>query len=228
MPSDLSPTSATTHGGWISLLGGLAEITVASTDSAGRNGSPTAPYAVSISAYDPAWISVATVLSAYVPVPPAETTSPPTSAAARLSRAMQSAVSVRRSVGVGEQHEVALVAHHAAHLEPRGPGQVGDPAGVLGRAAAAREADVDVDEHLAHPAGRGRRDGLGRVDRDGDPGPVGQRAEPARVEHLVGQQQVVAEPGRGHALDLADRRAGERRGARARPDRGPARWTCAP
>src|SRR5919107_651808 len=96
MPSDLSPTSATTQGGWISLLGGLAETTVASTDSACRNGSPTAPYAVSNNAYDPAWISVATVLSAYVPVPPAETTSPPTSAAARLSSAMQSAVIVRR------------------------------------------------------------------------------------------------------------------------------------
>ena len=63
MPSDLSPTSATTQGGWISLLGGLAEITVASTDSACRNGSPTAPYAVSISAYEPAWISVAAVFT---------------------------------------------------------------------------------------------------------------------------------------------------------------------
>ena len=96
MPSDFRPTSATTHGGWTSLLGGAADTTVASTVSAGRNGSPTAPYAVSISAYDPAWISVATVLSAYVPVPPAETSSPPTSAAARASSAMLSAVIVRR------------------------------------------------------------------------------------------------------------------------------------
>ena len=38
------------------------EITVARTDSAWRNGSPSAPYAVSISAYEPAWISVASVL----------------------------------------------------------------------------------------------------------------------------------------------------------------------
>ena len=34
--------------------------------------------AVSISAYEPAWISVATSLMSYVPVPPADTTSPPT------------------------------------------------------------------------------------------------------------------------------------------------------
>ena len=64
---------------------------------AGRKGRPTLPYAVSISAYEPAWISVATVLSAYVPVPPAETMSPPTSAAARASSAMHPAVSRARS-----------------------------------------------------------------------------------------------------------------------------------
>ena len=95
----MSPTSATTHGGWISLAGGDADTTVASTVSACRKGSPTAPYAVSISAYDPAWISVATAFSAYVPVPPAEITAPPTSAAARASSAMQSAVSRARSAG---------------------------------------------------------------------------------------------------------------------------------
>src|SRR6185503_5766624 len=77
--------------------------------------------------------------------------------------------------GVGDQHQVTLVAHDTADLESLRPGQVGDPAGVLGCAAAAGEADVDVDEHLAQAAGGGRLDGLGRVDRDGDPGPVGQR-----------------------------------------------------
>ena len=56
---------------------------------------------------------------------------------------------------------MALVAHHAADLEATGPGGVGESTGVLGRAAAAGEADVHVDQHLAHAAGGGGGDGLG-------------------------------------------------------------------
>ena len=61
-----------------------------------------------------------------------------------------------------------------------------------------------------HTAGGRRLDG--RVAVDGDRHPragAHDRAEPAGVEHLVGQQQVLAEAGRRHPLDLADRRAGE-------------------
>ena len=50
----------------------------------------------------------------------------------------------------------------------------------------------------------------------------------ARVEHLVREQQVVAEAGRGQALHLAHGRAGEARGGRARPGASRARCTCAP
>ena len=51
--------------------------------------------------------------------------------------------------------------------------------------------------------------------------------EPARVEHLVGEQQVGAEPRRRHALHLADRGAAEA-GGRAPPAAARARCTCAP
>src|SRR5882757_5532319 len=57
MPSDLSPTSATAQPS-------DTEITVPSTDSAWANGRPSEPYAVSIRAYEPAWISVAQVFTA--------------------------------------------------------------------------------------------------------------------------------------------------------------------
>ena len=72
-------------------------------------------------------------------------------------------------------------------------------------------------------------DRLGGVDRDGDPGAaVGHRPQPVGVHGLVGEEQVVAEPGRGHADDLARRRGAERRGARARPGGGRAPSSCAP
>ena len=50
-------------------------------------------------------------------------------------------------IAVGDHHQVALVAHHAAHLEAgsRAPGRPGAPA-VAGRDAASRQPDVDVDQ----------------------------------------------------------------------------------
>ena len=126
----------------------------------------------------------------------------------------------RGAVGVAD--DVALVAHDAAHVESRGAGVVGERAGLVGRDAAAGEADVDVDDALVHAAGRRRGDRRRRVDGDRDPrARRGDRAEPARVDHLVGQQQVVAEAGGGHALDLAHRRAREVRCGR------PSRWRVA-
>ena len=74
---------------------------MASTVSACRNGSPAAVYAVSISAYEPACSSVTQVFMAYVPVPPPDTTSPPTSACAIASLAMHSSVSRARSATSG-------------------------------------------------------------------------------------------------------------------------------
>ena len=97
MPSDFSPTSTTAQPG-ISPAGAVVEMTVPSTESAAANGrSGNAPYAVSINTYEPAWISLAHVLTAYVPVPPAETMSPPTSSCAASRRAMHSSVPVRRA-----------------------------------------------------------------------------------------------------------------------------------
>ena len=48
------------------------DTTVVARCSASSNGRPRCPYAVSMSAYEPAWISLAHVLIAYVPVPPAD------------------------------------------------------------------------------------------------------------------------------------------------------------
>ena len=86
-------------------------------------------------------------------------------------------------------------------------------AGVGRAAAAAGEPDVHVDEHLAQSRRRSRVDGLRRVDGDRDAGPVlrcGERSQPVAVEHLVGQQQIVAQTGRRHAEHLAWRGARER------------------
>ena len=106
-----------------------------------------------------------------------------------------------------DRHRVSLVAHHAPHLEPAPAGEVGEAARVLGRAAAARQAHVHVDQDLAHAPRRGGLDRLGRVDghRDARVEP----AEPARVERLVGEQQVLAQARGRHALHLAHRRAAE-------------------
>ena len=117
-------------------------------------------------------------------------------------------------------HEVALVAHHAAHREPAGAGQVGEAPGVLGVAPAPGHAHVDVDEHLADAAvgrGRHRRRSESTATVTRAPG-LDDGAEAAGVEHLVGQQEVVAETGGGHALDLAGGGAAER----AVPGRGEA------
>ena len=79
------------------------------------------------------------------------------------------------------------------------------------------------------PASAGGLDGLVGVDGGGDPG----RARPGHgtqplgrgADHLVGEQQVVAEPGGGHALHLPDGGAAERGVARRRRAAGRAPWT---
>ena len=53
------------------------------------------------------------------------------------------------------RHEVALVAHHAADLDALRPGELGEATGVGGVAAAARQADVDVDQAGADAGQRG-------------------------------------------------------------------------
>ena len=96
---------------------------------------------MSISAYEPAWISVADG----VEVVGAGAAGRDDVAADGVVRAAQERPShsldlLARSAAVGDRHDVALVAHHAAHLEPACAGLVGEAAGVVGRAAAARQA----------------------------------------------------------------------------------------
>src|SRR2546430_564271 len=68
-------------------------MTVARTASACWKGRPRAAYAVSMSAYEPACTSTGASCRSYVPVPPAVTSSPPTSRWARHSSSMADAVS---------------------------------------------------------------------------------------------------------------------------------------
>ena len=108
--------------------------------------------------------------------------------------------------------DVALVAHDTSHAEFLGPGQVRQTAGVLGRASAAGEADVDVDDDVTHTARGSRLDGGLRVDGECDAGlrvHRDERAETPCVDHLVGQQEVSTEPGGRHALALPNGGAGE-------------------
>ena len=109
-----------------------------------------------------------------------------------------------------EPDDVALVAHHAAHGQAGRARSLGQPAGVRGTAAAAGESDVDVDEHLTDAGSRRGGDRLLRVDGHGHAGAgPGERAEPGGVGHLVGQEEVLAEAGVGHALHLGNGGAGE-------------------
>ena len=134
-------------------------------------------------------------------------TSPPTSPWAASSVSIAASTSLALLGAVLERHEVALVAHHAADLEALRAGEVGEAAGVGGIAAAAGEPDVDVDRRThRRPASGGGGDRRLAVDGDGDPGLVGERGEgleAARIDDLVGDEQVVAEPGGGHADGLA-------------------------
>ena len=107
---------------------------------------------------------------------------------------------------------MAFVPHHAAHDEAGGPRAVGQVAGVLRPATAAGEPDVHVDQHFGDTGTCRGRDGLLGVHCDGHPRPLpGERAEPGRVGHLVGEEKVLSEAGVGHALHLGDGGAGETR-----------------
>ena len=94
---------------------------------------------------------------------------------------------------------MTLVAHHAAHREPGGAGEVGERPASSGRAAAARQADVHVDEHLADAAlaaaaSTVSAESTATVTRASS---AAMRAQAVRIDDLVREQQVVAEPGGG-------------------------------
>ena len=103
-----------------------------------------------------------------------------------------------------------------ADLEASPACQLGQPAGVGGSAPATGQADVDIDHDLADPGRGGGVDRALAVDGDDHPHLVGgggdrggHRLEASRVEHLVGQQQVAAQPGGSHPQHLRGRGAGE-------------------
>ena len=100
---------------------------------------------------------------------------------------------------------MTFVAHHAANFETRLTGQFRQPGGVVELATATGEAHVDVDQNLSDAAGHCCFDGGDGVDGHGDTSTVcDEPSQPSGVEHLVGEQKVVTEPGSHHALDLAD------------------------
>ena len=92
-----------------------------------------------------------------------------------------------------DHHQMTLVAHHAAHLEPDRAGAVGQAAGVLGRDAAARQSDVDVDQASTDACARRRRralasESIATVTRTSS---AAIARKPIVVDGLVGEQQVV-------------------------------------
>ena len=146
-----------------------------------------------------------------VPVPPPDTTSPPTAAAACEQHAHRALDQVGLGVA-GLAHEVALVAHHAAHA--RGP------ASGPGRPAARRPSGSQPQRGrptLTSISTSGTRafaaaaivssESTATVMRAD--AALDHRREPREVEALVGQQQVVAQPGGRHAHHLAHGGAAE-------------------
>ena len=113
-------------------------------------------------------------------------------------------------VPVGLGHRVALVAHHATHVQARATRTVRQAPCVGGQAAAAGKAHIHVDQHVG-PGRRSHVHGLGGVHRHGDPAVVASHegSQAVGVECLVGQQQVFSEPGRGEPLHLGERGATE-------------------
>ena len=73
------------------------------------------------------------------------------------------------------------------------------------------QTDVHVDDDLARLPRPQRPPPSGvRIDGHGHPGSCAdEAAEPVGVDHLVGQEEIVAETGASHALHLGDGRAGE-------------------
>ena len=95
-----------------------------------------------------------------MPVPPDETISPPTSRV-RGEEDLDRPLDLDALGGaILDDHQVALVAHRAAHVQAAAAGEVGEVAGLVGRAAAARQADVDVDQHVGDAGGGGGLDRL--------------------------------------------------------------------
>ena len=97
---------------------------------------------------------------------------------------------------------MALVAHDATDIETSSACLVGEPRCIVDRTAAAGKADFDVDEHASNTASDGGVEGGVGVDRNGDVGGVRQRPEASDVKRLVGEEEVIAEPCSGHALDF--------------------------
>ncbi len=146
----------------------------------------------------------------YVPVPPAETEFAPDVEMGGDERLHGRGDHLHAGGPVGDADDVAFVAHHAAHLEATRPGDVGQAPGVGGVASTAGQAHVHVDDDLDDASGGGGGDRLGRVDRQRDAG-AGPRqpAQSAGVDHLVGQEEILAQPGPRHPLHLGDGGAGE-------------------
>lgn len=96
----------------------------------------------------------------------------------------------RPVVPVAHQHCVALVAHHPPYLQAGIAGQFGQGPGVAGGAAAARHADIDVDQDLVQSGSLGGVDRSRRVHRNRHPGAgYHQDAQARSVEHLVGHDR---------------------------------------
>ena len=145
-----------------------------------------------------------------MPVPPPDTMSPPTISCASKQDRHGCFDLLAFGLAVVDHHQVALVAHHAAHLQAGGTCPIGESARVLDVAPAARQSPTSTSTSTDRTPPRYR--GIERlvgVDRHGDVRPIGECSETGGVERLVGEEEVVGEPGGDEALDLAWRGGAE-------------------
>src|SRR5208282_6914007 len=97
------------------------------------------------------------------------------------------------SRSIVEAHNVSFVAHHTADFETFATRQVREPPRIAKSTTASRQADIHVDENFPYPGLRGGENSGRGIDGHRDACLDGRQA--ARIEHFVGEQEIVAESG---------------------------------
>ena len=124
-----------------------------------------------------------------------------------------------------DHHQVTLVPHHPADVQPGRPGPVGEPPGVVDVAAAPWQADLHVDQNRTDPAAHRGIEGRVRVDRDGDLRRIRSRPRRSVSRVSLASRRSAPRPACDHPFDLAWRRGAERGVARVGQAARPARST---
>src|ERR1019366_1758401 len=95
------------------------------------------------------------------------------------------------SRSIARANNVSFVTHHTADLETFAARQVREPPCIARSTTASRQADVYVDENFPYPGLGGGENGGRGIDGNRDACLDGRKA--ARIEHFVGEQEIVAQ-----------------------------------